>query len=231
MFVQWSLGQSEGLMVKKLTLGIIATCAFCVIPSTAYPETLSHSQTQKPIPTTVLNGAALQYPGHPIQYGNHNTDVKEIQQRLNELGDNVGSVDGIFGVKTLAEVKHFQKSQGLTVDGIVGPSTWYALFTCQNNGEKLSVTTGVTGDKTVSSTQGDNEETILGPSIINVTGGDNILIQYTVKNDPYANNWGTNPENLDVKSSLLGVSLHDNYKAQRRVVLVWFIRSDGLGTK
>jgi peptidoglycan hydrolase-like protein with peptidoglycan-binding domain len=38
-----------------------------------------------------------------------------------------GSVDGIFGAKTKASVIKFQKSKGLTVDGIVGEKTWQAL--------------------------------------------------------------------------------------------------------
>jgi peptidoglycan hydrolase-like protein with peptidoglycan-binding domain len=38
-------------------------------------------------------------------------------------------MDGIFGAKTLAAVRAFQRSRGLTVDGVVGPLTWGALFT------------------------------------------------------------------------------------------------------
>lgn len=36
-------------------------------------------------------------------------------------------IDGIFGAKTEAAVKAFQRDHGLTVDGIVGPKTWAAL--------------------------------------------------------------------------------------------------------
>lgn len=36
-------------------------------------------------------------------------------------------VDGIFGPKTLARVKEFQKNNGLKVDGVVGPKTWAKL--------------------------------------------------------------------------------------------------------
>src|SRR5262249_28497005 len=36
-------------------------------------------------------------------------------------------VDGIFGSKTLARVKEFQKNNGLRVDGVVGPKTWAKL--------------------------------------------------------------------------------------------------------
>jgi peptidoglycan hydrolase-like protein with peptidoglycan-binding domain len=36
-------------------------------------------------------------------------------------------IDGSFGPKTAAAVNSFQKGEGLTVDGIVGPLTWAAL--------------------------------------------------------------------------------------------------------
>ena len=53
-------------------------------------------------------------------------DVKEAQRLLNKHGANL-DVDGIFGTATDAAVKAFQKAKGLTVDGIIGISTWSAL--------------------------------------------------------------------------------------------------------
>lgn len=37
-------------------------------------------------------------------------------------------IDGSFGPKTDTAVKSFQKANGITVDGIVGPQTWEAIF-------------------------------------------------------------------------------------------------------
>ena len=51
-----------------------------------------------------------------------------IQERLNSLGYNCGSVDGIFGSGTENAVKALQKAHGLTADGIVGQKTWRILL-------------------------------------------------------------------------------------------------------
>lgn len=62
-----------------------------------------------------------------IKVGSSGSIVKEIQQKLNAKGFSVGTVDGIFGSKTVQAVKNFQKSVGLTADGIVGTNTAKAL--------------------------------------------------------------------------------------------------------
>ena len=56
-------------------------------------------------------------------------DVESLQSRLLDLGyTEVGTADGSFGPKTEEAVRHFQGNNNLTVDGIVGPLTWDALF-------------------------------------------------------------------------------------------------------
>lgn len=54
--------------------------------------------------------------------------VKNLQQKLSELGYNVGSVDGFFGPRTESAVIQFQTDKGLDIDGVVGNQTWSALF-------------------------------------------------------------------------------------------------------
>jgi peptidoglycan hydrolase-like protein with peptidoglycan-binding domain len=46
---------------------------------------------------------------------------------LEDLGYEVGPIDGIFGSLTEAGVKAFQENMSLTVDGLVGPETKAAL--------------------------------------------------------------------------------------------------------
>lgn len=62
-----------------------------------------------------------------VRSGSRGADVTYLQQRLAALGYKPGTADGIFGSKTLAAVKSFQKDHKLTVDGIVGAKTWAAL--------------------------------------------------------------------------------------------------------
>jgi hypothetical protein len=54
--------------------------------------------------------------------------VKNIQRRLNELGETPPlTEDGAFGENTREAVVRFQSNNGLSPDGIVGHGTWVAL--------------------------------------------------------------------------------------------------------
>lgn len=62
-----------------------------------------------------------------LRTGSRGDAVRKLQELLNALGYDCGSVDGIFGSKTYAAVLAFQKANGLGADGIVGPLTWAKL--------------------------------------------------------------------------------------------------------
>ncbi|MBX6354053.1 MAG: peptidoglycan-binding protein [Thermoflavifilum sp.] len=68
------------------------------------------------------------FPGTALKQGSRGTAVTQVQSRLNALGFAVGTVDGVFGSKTATAVRNFQRAHHLTVDGVVGPATWKALF-------------------------------------------------------------------------------------------------------
>ena len=53
--------------------------------------------------------------------------VTKIQQVLKSAGYYTYTVDGIYGSRTTAAVKKYQKAKGLTVDGICGSQTLAAL--------------------------------------------------------------------------------------------------------
>ena len=70
--------------------------------------------------------------------GSHGTTVRTIQTKLKRWGYYNGSVDGIYGNKTVAAVKHFQRTNGLTSDGICGPATLRALGIQSNSSSTSS---------------------------------------------------------------------------------------------
>jgi peptidoglycan hydrolase-like protein with peptidoglycan-binding domain len=80
-----------------------------------------------------IRGNTRSYPGTPLRVGSTGPNVVVVQTSLNRISQNypaipkIATVDGIFGSKTEASVKAFQRIFGLTEDGIVGPGTWYAL--------------------------------------------------------------------------------------------------------
>ena len=55
-------------------------------------------------------------------------DVAALQERLIQMGFNCGKVDGVYGIKTEAAIKEFQKSVGIVVDGKCGPTTLISLM-------------------------------------------------------------------------------------------------------
>ena len=70
-----------------------------------------------------------------LRNGSRGSYVTYAQSRLIQLGYDCGltGADGIFGAKTEAAVKQFQKDHGLEADGVVGPATWKALDEAKQN--------------------------------------------------------------------------------------------------
>lgn len=54
--------------------------------------------------------------------------TKLLQEKLVKIGYSTNGVDGIFGSGTHSAVREFQKTRGLSVDGIVGQNTWRKLL-------------------------------------------------------------------------------------------------------
>ena len=80
-----------------------------------------------------IAGYTSSYPGTPLRRGSIGPNVVVIQVELNRISQNypaipkLSSADGIFGSQTEAAVRKFQEIFDLTVDGVVGKATWYAL--------------------------------------------------------------------------------------------------------
>jgi len=58
-----------------------------------------------------------------LAVGSSGPAVKELQQKLDDAGFSPGLIDGDFGFATEAAVINFQKHEGLSPDGVVGPLT------------------------------------------------------------------------------------------------------------
>lgn len=66
--------------------------------------------------------------GYPqLKRGSLSNYVLIAQDDLNTLGFRTGGLDGIFGSNTQNAVREYQKSVGLSVDGIIGCNTWSSL--------------------------------------------------------------------------------------------------------
>lgn len=61
------------------------------------------------------------------KYGSRGEEVRQIQTKLRRWGYYNGTVDGVYGTKTLEAVKYFQRKNGLVVDGIAGTKTLNAM--------------------------------------------------------------------------------------------------------
>lgn len=53
--------------------------------------------------------------------------VNDVQRALKNAGFNPGTIDGKLGPKTVAAIKQFQRTEGLSADGVVGRRTWDKL--------------------------------------------------------------------------------------------------------
>ncbi|RXY99802.1 peptidoglycan-binding domain-containing protein [Fictibacillus sp. S7] len=109
------------MSLKKFVICLTAAGFLAVTP--LFP-TQSHAESQ--VKSQQLS-TPEPYPGHVIKYGDRGSDVKKVQQQLTR---NLipTTADGIFGKKTLENVKLFQHYRFLTEDGIVGPTTWNTLY-------------------------------------------------------------------------------------------------------
>lgn len=95
-----------------------------VVQSPALPEETPESAKETATEPTEAGVITM----NTLRSGNRGTQVKVLQFLLNETGYDCGEADGIFGTKTTAAVKAFQKAKGLTVDGICGKNTWTKIL-------------------------------------------------------------------------------------------------------
>lgn len=81
--------------------------------------------------TGTLSGGT--WNGTTLRVGSSGSAVEQLQYWLNVLAQYYSAipsvtVDGVFGAGTEAAVRAFQRRFGLTVDGVVGQTTWNAIY-------------------------------------------------------------------------------------------------------
>ncbi len=90
---------------------------------------LSSSATATPRPTPSPTPLPpLQTPSGTVRNGTRGNNAKLVQQRLIDLKYLEGKADGIFGAKSAAALKEFQKNNKLVADGVAGSGTNAVLF-------------------------------------------------------------------------------------------------------
>ena len=81
--------------------------------------------------------------------GSTGSTVRTIQTKLKRWGYYTGTVDGVYGSKTVAAVKYFQRSNGLTADGVCGAKTLAALGISSSGGSSSTGTASRNDDFTL----------------------------------------------------------------------------------
>ena len=96
------------------------------------------------IVTAPVMGITAGVPSSPLQLGSTGDDVRTLQIRLNRISDNYPAIPkismpfGVFSYDTDEAVKEFQRTFGLTPDGIVGSATWYNIQQIYNSVKRLN---------------------------------------------------------------------------------------------
>ena len=132
--------------IAKSLIGNISNTPVAVTPSNPTPSPSTDSNTVKEdnwvkrlqqecnkqgFSNQVVDGIAgpNTLKGCPLlKIGARGKITKLLQEKLTSLGYGTNGVDGIFGNGTKNAVIKYQKSKGLSSDGIVGQNTWRKLL-------------------------------------------------------------------------------------------------------
>lgn len=82
------------------------------------------SDAQRQMVNRILGGDTT---GRFLRKGKRGVSVRALQLFLRDQGIDVGRADGIFGDKTLAGLREYQKRAGLRIDGKAGARTFGAI--------------------------------------------------------------------------------------------------------
>lgn len=80
-----------------------------------------------------------------LKVGSRGAEVKAVQQKLADLGFDLGLIDGIYGNKTRAAVRQFQTDRNLAVTGVVDDRTYAAIMAASHSPAESDL---IPGDET-----------------------------------------------------------------------------------
>ena len=127
--VACSSADAGGGSAKSQAASASTATTFATLP----PQTSTSTSTSTTeAPTTTTSAPAQQSATAAIPA------VRALQERLAELGYDVGTPDGRWGARTTYSLMAFQKVEGLTVDGEDGPQTQAALATASTPGPMMA---------------------------------------------------------------------------------------------
>lgn len=130
-----TVGNNDGVAVKSRNISEVV--AFVRPPYALGPTAPTVGATPVATPgvsLSAIGGLVAAAKTQVLKQGSHGLAVGILQGRLRDLGFNVtGMVDAnmntaSFGPLTTSCVRMFQSARHLSVDGVVGPQTWAALF-------------------------------------------------------------------------------------------------------
>jgi peptidoglycan hydrolase-like protein with peptidoglycan-binding domain len=125
------------------TTGTTASGATTAPATTFAPGQTATTATPGSGSATTAAGRVVTNPSNSVHQGDTGPGVKQIQTALVGHGYKVGT-DGQFGAQTAAAVVDFQKKNGLTPDGVVGPATWAKLQAAPSASSTAKATTTTT---------------------------------------------------------------------------------------
>src|ERR1700733_5962771 len=93
------------------------------------------TESSGPSPTPLPSGANLSKEAPAVA---HPDDIKKMQETLKGTGHYRGEVDGVFGLRTRASIRGFQKTENLPVTGQLDVQTAVKLGVRPEGGEKAA---------------------------------------------------------------------------------------------
>ena len=120
---------AEGGSAKSQSASATTASTAATIPLETTTSSSTTTTTEAPTTSTTAAPAAAVNASIPT--------VLKLQERLAELGYDVGTPDGKWGARTTYSLMAFQKVEGLTVDGQDGPQTQAALEAASPPGPML----------------------------------------------------------------------------------------------